>query len=894
MPYNNGDLGADERDAITADLLLKKLRAGLDKSPQKTEENTKVEAAHISDEAMKQALSEIVYGNLEEYESDKLNGESLSKYVDIIDDDEEVFEEPVDEEIGEADEETLVQDDDPWFDDEQSALSRTAIYEPIEDSDGEDDKKDDDPTDAEPAEISDEEEADIERIIAEFENSGDGPASAFIHNSEDDIIEPEQDDIENSEDAEAVAEVSEDIDNGYLAQMASMIENGEDVYAPDAADGETSDEDESQELDFDELAPITDDGAREYKTINGLPFDTTDMTLLNLFANRNELVEKYGEETASEIQKESDNLQMPIAPKKKSLFEMFDSDLEYTDAEQSEEIKSKYTRAFKGASIRLWLGVIFAALLFAFENAALLGIKLPNLLTVSVYPTVCAMIDLQLVLLCALMYMDKIANGFVKLFKLKPGFESVLSILLAGSVVYTAALTFVPGIRGAIFYNFPVALTFVIALLCEVLDLKREIMSFSVVSAPTKKYAIRRITDEEREGNAQLFDQYVSPDSPMFAVTRVNFADGFFSRIRSRSKKGHLLALMFIVLAEILLAAGLGILMKASAYETLTMAYLALVLGLPGTVIIAGAYPFYRAAKMSYEGESAIIGEGSLDEYSDGSVVFFDEKELFPATGVKINSVKVYGENRIDGVIYYAASIFSKVGGPLADVFGLATVEIGHSENTELLECTDNGVHCNVDGESLYLGSNDYMKSLDFETPYGENDEAMEKNAGLRLMYVANEEEILAKFYVQYTVDREFELIFKQLYKAGMCVGIRTQDPNIDNEFIIRKLGLDADYPVRVVHGKPGMEMPSRLERADSGVVCASTVKPLLRALSLCDRIKYISKIHSIFEIVSTVLVLVVIYAVAALGKLGLGSAYAALYQLFWLIPIMFITVFTE
>ena len=492
------------------------------------------------------------------------------------------------------------------------------------------------------------------------------------------------------------------------------------------------------------------------------------------------------------------------------------------------------------------------------------------------------------------MYLDKLALGFVRLFKLKPGFESVTSILLVGSVVYTAAVCLVPGIRGASFYNFPVALTFAIALLCEVLDLKREIMSFSVVSAPTKKYAIRRITDEEREGNAGLFDKYVSPDSPMFAVTRVKFADGFFSRIRSRSKKGHLLALMLIVLAEILLAIGLGIFMKASAYETVTMAYLALVLGLPGTVIIAGSYPFYRASKMSFEGESAIIGEGSLDEYSDGSVVFFDEKELFPATGVKINSVKVYGDNRIDGVIYYAASIFSKVGGPLADVFGLATVEIGHSEETELLDCTDNGVHCTVDGESLYLGSNDYMKSLDFETPYGESDEAMEKNAGLRLMYVANEEEILAKFYVQYTADREFELIFKQLYKAGMCVGIRTQDPNIDNGFIIRKLGLDEDYPVRVVHGKPGKEMPSRHDRADSGVVCASTVKPLLRALSLCDRIKYISRIHSIFEIISTVLVLVLIYAVAALGKLGLGSAYAALYQLFWLIPIMFITVFTE
>ena len=119
MPFNNGDLGADERDAITADLLLKKLRAGLDKSPKKTEENTKLEASHISDEAMKQALSEIVYGNLEEYESDKLNSESLSKYVDIIDDGEEDVEVPVGDATDETVDEAFEQDDDPWFEDEQ-------------------------------------------------------------------------------------------------------------------------------------------------------------------------------------------------------------------------------------------------------------------------------------------------------------------------------------------------------------------------------------------------------------------------------------------------------------------------------------------------------------------------------------------------------------------------------------------------------------------------------------------------------------------------------------------------------------------------------------------------------------------------------------------------------
>ena len=684
--------------------------------------------------------------------------------------------------------------------------------------------------------------------------------------------------------------------------MATMIENGESVYETTSI--------ESDDFDFVEdvvkneepvnvaegktLPPVSEDGSREYKGLDGAELDTTEINLLNLFKDKEELAEEYGQERADEIVREGDKIKMPSAPKKKRFYELFESDYEYKDEEQRDEIKSKYTSAFRGATVRFLLCIVFAVSLLLFENSGMFALKLPGLLTVSVYPTVCAMIDLQLVLLCALMYVDKLAVGFSSLFKFKPSFESIPAVLLTASVVYTTIITLIPGTRSAVFYNFPVALTFVFAILCEILDLKREVMSFGIISSKSKKYAVRKLTDEERARDAQLFEEYVSPDSPMFAVTRVKFVDGFFERIRNRGKNGHLLVLMLITLAEMLLAIGLGILMKSSTYEIVTMAYLAVVLGLPGTVLIAGSHPFYRAVKNVYESESTVVGAGSLEEYSDGSVVFFDEKDIFPSTGVKINSVKVYSDNRIDGVIYYAASIFAKIGGPLSDVFSLATGEIGHSENTELIDVSDNGIQCTIDGESIYLGSNDYMKSMDFETPYGDSDEAMEKNSGVRLMYVANEQEILAKFYVQYTADSEYELIFKQLYKAGMCVGIRTRDPNIDEEFVVRKLGLKSDYPVRVVHSKPGKEMPSKAERADSGVVSIGTVKPLLRALSLCDRIKYIARIHGIFEIVSTVLVMLVIYAVAALGKLGLGSAYAALYQIFWLIPIVFVAIFTE
>ena len=905
MPNREDDLARDERDAVSAELLLKKLREGLEQQPSKKNESgsKKVPAAQISEETVKLAQSEIIRGKPEEFGSDEFDEVKLRELMNMpmpekkseaneiqnnaSEDENKVLKDAVsdvgdlksmdsadivesgifdaaDEDMSEAADADCLKnsasdDSDPWYDDEEEALSKTVAYKPVSEN-----------------------------------------ASVSTYNyTDDEFVYPEKNGMEAKE-SDGVDDG--EVDKGFLAEVAKIFgEDGKRDYEPlkdeyddfdfvEDTEAIGSDDDSKNK---DDVAQISDDGGREYSGLNGSEMNSTEMSLLSLFGNREELEEAYGKERADEIIKASNELKVSQAPKKKKFYELFASDFEYTDTEQNDEIKKKYTSAFKSATVRFLLCIIFAGALFLFENVGLFGLSLPSILDVSVYPTVCAMIDLQLVFLCALMMIDKLAIGFASLIRLKPTLESVPVLLLIASAVYTVIITVSPGTRNAVFYNFPVALSFVFTLLYEIMNLKREAMSFDVISGSHRKYTIRRLTDEERAEDAKLFEEYVPAGSAMFAVTKTGFVDGFFERIRGRSKNKYLPVLILIALAEMLLAAGLGILMKADTLQTVTMAYLALVLGLPGTILIAGSHPFYRASKSAFDGESAIIGEASLEEYSDGSVVFFDDRDIFPSTGVKINSVKVYGENRIDGVIYYAASVFSKIGGPLSDVFSLATIEIGHSENVEVLESGNCGLHCTIDGESIYIGSNEYMKSMDFETPYGESDEAVENN-GVRLMYIASEQEILAKFYVQYSVDLEYEIIFKQLYKAGMCVGIRTRDPNINDEFVMKKLKLKSDYPVRVVHGRPGKEFVRKCERTDSGVASAGSVKSLLRTLSLCDRVKYIAKIHGIFEIVSTVLVIFVIYAVTALGKLGLGSAYAALYQLFWLIPIMLATVFTE
>ncbi len=886
MPNREDGLSRDERDAISAELLLKKLRDGLEVRPGADEEEPKKQAVHISEEAIKLAQSEIIHVEPEEFGGDDLDEDKLREIMEMPATEEKSNEDEADKfdiQTENESESELEENSEENFD--ESEFSDTIVIEADEDvihqSTIDDLPWDDD--EAEP-EALDEDAAILDALAG----------------IEQDITQEERTAQDNAS--------HDELDNGFLAQMAKMIEEDGELQPIELLD-EDSDFDTTFADNgvFEESEPdtygtgllsdnsiLSDDGAREYSGLNGNEMNSTEISLISLFGKDDELEETFGKERAEELIKEGDEFEMTHRPKKKKIYELFSADYEYTDQKQNDEIKGRYKKAFVSATIRFFACLVLSIALFFFENAGVFGIKLPNLFNVALYPTVAAMIDLQLVLLCALMIIDKIALGFVSLFKRKPAFEAVPAILLVMSVVYTAIITVAPGTRGAVFYNFPVALTFLFTLVYELLNLKREANSFDIVSAMQRKYTVRMLTEEERAQDAGLFEEYVPENSPMFAVTKTGFVDGFFRRINFRRENKYVPAIILIAFAEMLVTAALGIFMKADVYTTVTMAYLAGILGLPGTILIAGSHPFYHAVNKAHHLEGTIVGDGSLEEYSDGSVVFFDDRDIFPSTGVKINSVKVYGENRIDGVIYYAASVFAKIGGPLADVFGLATLEIGHSNNVVIEESEDNGLRCIVDGAGIYLGNNAYMISKDFETPYGESDEAIENNEGIRLMFIANEEEILAKFYVQYTVDSEYEEIFKQLYKAGMCVGIRTCDPNIDDEFVIRKLRLSSDYPVRVVHGKSGKGFLRKSERADSGVVCIGSVKSLLRSLSVCDKIKYIAKIHGIFGIVSTLLAIFVIYAIAALGKLAIGSAYAALYQLFWLIPIMFVTIFTE
>ena len=259
---------------------------------------------------------------------------------------------------------------------------------------------------------------------------------------------------------------------------------------------------------------------------------------------------------------------------------------------------------------------------------------------------------------------------------------------------------------------------------------------------------------------------------------------------------------------------------------------------------------------------------------------------------MKLRSVKVFGSGRIDTVIYNVASIYALLGGPLADVLKVATADLGRAEDAEVLSVENDGVEAVVEGKHLYLGKAAYLRKYGHLPVADPDDEEIEEGGDTGIMFLVCEDEVVAKLYVRYAIDPAFEVTLKNLYRSGICVGIKTVDPNINDEMLSTRIRL-SKYPVRVLKYSDvgdGRRMP---ERTDSGIVSKKSVKALLRTFALCDKARHVTRTNLVVNAITLVVGIVIAMAVAFLGSLtAVHSVYVALFQLFWLIPVYLLSKF--
>ena len=190
-----------------------------------------------------------------------------------------------------------------------------------------------------------------------------------------------------------------------------------------------------------------------------------------------------------------------------------------------------------------------------------------------------------------------------------------------------------------------------------------------------------------------------------------------------------------------------------------------------------------------------------------------------------------------------------------------------------------------IDGKEMFLGKKSYLRRYRFETPADAKDDRFEE-AGGSVMFVTMNDMLIAKVYVRYRISEQFNSLLRDMYRAGMCVGIKTVDPNITTALLERTVRYKK-CPISILKAGEVGDVEGHTDRIDSGIVSTASLHTFLRMFIVCDKVRHVTRSNGFINILSIVLAFFVAFFLAFTGELAtVSSFYPVLFQLLWLLPI--------
>ena len=267
------------------------------------------------------------------------------------------------------------------------------------------------------------------------------------------------------------------------------------------------------------------------------------------------------------------------------------------------------------------------------------------------------------------------------------------------------------------------------------------------------------------------------------------------------------------------------------------------------------------------------------------------DEDLFPAGATKLNGVKFYGDRAPTEVISYAASLVIATGSGLSGLFHqLLTSRGGREMNVRDLKYYPGGVGGTIGGESVLIGSADFLRELGVEVPPS----AMVEQA----VYAALDGEFSAVVAVSYGKMRSASGGI-----VSLCGSRKTTPVMVGSDFMVNETLLRSKFGVNTKRfAFPGQDVRALLRRVvpDEGAtaLAMTTREELISysyAISGARALRTACTLGLILHIVAGLIGLLIMLALGYLGSVALLTpTNVLLYQLVWLVPGLLLTEWTR
>lgn len=537
--------------------------------------------------------------------------------------------------------------------------------------------------------------------------------------------------------------------------------------------------------------------------------------------------------------------------------------------------------------------IVMMALCMFFENTKVIASK-PDFLVPGKYSAVYAFIMMQFMFIAVMFNFDGMKRGFKGFKKSSHCAEtlSVITVIVCTIQAFAGALleSNSPSIRT---YCSVGCLSLVLLALNSFIKAYTTLTSFCIAASQMPKYSTSQLDFDSLE--AQAFSKYLEENTTIFTVGRSNFVSGFFKKTFAvpKAQRSSLTIAVVALVAGFVTGIASGII-KGDVFSGITAGTFVVLCTIPANMLIGSALAYLVASLKCAKTKTALIGEAACDMYTETGIISFDDTEVFPPKNVKVSSIRTYGQTRIDKVIIYMAHIFEKVGGPLSYVFANSIQDDVDNLQVTVVEHAPDGLRLSIDNSQIHIGTTNFMKLYDITTVSDSMDETFLQSLG-SILYMAIDGEIAAKFYIKYAINPNFESILRNFYDAGVCVGINSLDPCINNELVTGNLK-GTNYPISVIKKVETSESMTQVSReTSSSVISLQGLHSFLKGFITLDNLRSCYRSNALISKIGLGIGLVLSVAVALLGTaIATTNTLVIIFQLLWCVPTLLFSIFNK
>ena len=457
---------------------------------------------------------------------------------------------------------------------------------------------------------------------------------------------------------------------------------------------------------------------------------------------------------------------------------------EYTSYSQRDAYKDSFIDKKMSICVRFFAALALMLVLIVIETMFTFGVDIPSIMNLADIPGAMALLDMQFVLCLYLLAIPETLRAVKRLAVKKLTPDLFISVQFAAVLVYTV-FAVIHSPRQYMLFGVIFSVSVLGTISASYFKTKADFKSFLLISQNGDKSVIdnkfTRMLERENAALDGVVKEHKSKTVRMFKTT---FVSDFFRRSEKNAENSFNTSLILAITFGFALVLGtIAFFIPGGALSAVMAFALVVMLGYPVVSVVAHKLAFYHAENAAEHDGSAIIGESSLADYSGVDVVTFEDTEVFGEEDVTIQRIMLYGNSEnFSKAMFQMSALFMNVGGPLNILFSNSLDR--KCSPAQLVTVENSGVNGKIEGHSVLAGTMEYMLRQGIIIPEGEKNAFDSNHDSTKVMYVAEDGVVYAKFYIRYSFSEDFSMLLPILEDYGITPLVYTRDPNVTQELI--------------------------------------------------------------------------------------------------------------